>query len=198
MNLADLLQVVPGLYEDLEDAALARAKGEPGERRGSGDPRSSPAPGRVEVMEHRHELLRGLRWWVDAVAPNPADRPTIVGGNVTAMCRLLTKHLPAMAPEDRAELRANLDAWRVRAWRLMDPAPREAGDLGPVLPPQAAEVYVPKRTAAQMLGCSVDTVERRAGRVKGDVRVADLLRPLDLCRHDLWLRTCAECAGSRA
>lgn len=172
MSLRSLLLSIPALYAELNDSALPQRTGEPTERRATGDPLASPAPGRIDVMEHRHRLLRGLRWWVDAVR-DPDDPSMPAGDSPAAMCAWLVAELPNMAPEDMEELSRNLSRWRDEAWRLIDvPDP----DRPFVLPPEATGALVPQAVAARALGVPVSTVWRRNGGKGGPVRIADIER----------------------
>lgn len=190
MSLTSLLSQIPGLYEDLEDAALPVRTGEPSDW--SKDPREKPAPGRLGVIDHRHKLVRSLRWWVDALRSSADDSQTRVGHDVSAMCDWLQANQGLLVAEDRGELRATLAEWCAWSWRLVDPAPPAKGEVW--LPPEAAEQLVPQKTAAELLGCPVSTVWRRNGKRGGPVRVVDVLdAERDRCIHDLWRRTCAIC-----
>jgi hypothetical protein len=177
------------MYDDLEDAALARS-GEPSDR--SPDPRESPAPGRLDVMEHRHELVRGLRWWVDAVHDGDEGTPDL--SSPGAMAWWLQTRLVVMAAEDRAELADNLSRWLRRAWQLADPTPMEPGELF-ALPAEARGAVLPYRAAAKVLRVDPTTVLRRNGGKGGMVRLEDVAGPR--CHvSDLPAPWCAHCNGT--
>lgn len=196
MNLTELLQRVPGVYDDLQHAHAVKV-GEPSEQIAHADPESSP-PGKLAVIEHRHKLVRVLRWWVDAVR-DPDDKTPPVGESVGRMVLFLTTHLERMAAEDRTELRNELGDWRRHAWKLMDPAPMTAEErLGWMLPPDTPQQIVPVHVAAKLLGVTTQTIRNRSPRkTTGKVKVEDVLTKEDLCVHDLWVRCCTECGATR-
>ena len=185
-NLRHLLAQCAETYDDLVDASLP-GRGDPDERPAA-DPTRKPAPGSLSVIDHRHQLVRGLRWWVDAVR-DPGE-PTRLGGDVRAMCAYLAGHLEVMAPEDRAELAGNLSAWLNRAAAFMgeptrppQPLPLEA------LAPGVAPVRV--ADAAALLGCTVRTVQRR---VPADQRPGGMVLLRDAWRCDLCDLPHGQCA----
>ena len=166
MTLAELLAQCAGLYDDLLDAAPPVKTGEPLDY--SPDPRSKPTPGRLGVIDHRHELVRGLRWWVDAVR----EDSTRVGESVHAMTAYLCGMVWAMAPEDRDTLTERLTGWRRTAWRLADRHDDQAVEFD--LPPEAYARVVPQKTAAQVFGVPVSTIWRRNGGKGGPVKLGDV------------------------
>lgn len=202
MNLTELLHTIPTTYNALAESALPARSGEPPQ---SSDPRAKPAPGRLEVMEHRHELVRGLRWWVDAVR-DPDDTRRVAASDVRWLCGYIAGHVDRMAAEDRDELTANLRTWRHKAWKIIDPTPLEAGEVF-ALPAEAYRQRVPKSVAAKALRVSVDTIERRSGRVPGDVLLADVAPKCGACgqvygfcdhtRCELCGLVVGQCAHSR-
>lgn len=156
MSLQDTLRRIPGVYRDLEDALIPGRSGEPA---GSVDPVHKPAPANLNVAEHRHKLLRGLRWWVDAVHPKDGRVPR-VGEDVALMCGALLAALPAMDPDDRTTLHSNLRDWLTGAWGFMgDPEPTAVG-----LPDGAMDQRVRVADAARILGCTVRTIQNRVPR----------------------------------
>lgn len=185
MSVERLLARVPGVYDDLVDAAVPSRSGEPPE---TTDPREKPTPGNLSVMELRHKLVRGLRWWVDAVREQ--GQHTQVGHDVRKMAEWLAGNLSVMADEDRAELRANLSDWLSEAWCFMgDPEPAKRP-----LPLEALEAHrAPVRVAdaAALLGCTVRTIQRRVPaerRPGGMVLLADAV---ERCGHcELPVGTC--------
>jgi hypothetical protein len=188
-ELERLLRTLPGLYEELEDGTRPLRTGDE-VARGGRDPRDKPAPGRLEVMDHRHELVRGLRWWVDAVRERGTRTPRM-GDNVFRMCAWLFNHLDVMADEDRDEMLANLGAWQRRAWRMMDLPDDRKDPLGFMLPPEAFDRVVQVKTAAEVLGCTVRTIQRRVPadrRPGGMVRLGDAAPRCELC--DLIVGQC--------
>lgn len=185
MSLERLLERVPQVYAALGEAQVLPGAGDP-EERPAKDPTYKPAPGRPDVIEHRHELLRGLRWWVDAVAVDHRPGSYPVGNSVAHMCALILHNVPHMAPEDKVELAANLDAWLVKAWPYvgrMEPHTRQS------LPLEAVDAILPVHAAAKLLGVSVRTVQRRAERTDGLVRLGDVMR----CDHGLPQGQCHYC-----
>lgn len=169
-TLEQTLALVPAVYARLGDALT------PGRGTGEGntpDPRHKPAPARLDAVEHRHLLLRGLRWWVDAV--DDGERRIVpVGASPARMCAFLLWSAPRMAAEDRAELHGQLTEWLAKAWPLVGdvPTPR------PRLPLEALTRRVPVHVAAEALGVSVSTVKRRTERTDGTVVLKDAAGPL--------------------
>lgn len=153
-SLPDLLARAASVHADLIDAALPGRAGDPDERPAV-DPTRKPAPGDLGVMEHRHQLVRGLRWWVDAVR-DPGER-TQVGHDVALMARWLAGQVHVMAAEDRAELDANLSAWLGKAAGIMGASTSPPIDLTTDQMDQRVRVA----DAARLLGCTVRTVQRR-------------------------------------
>lgn len=194
MNLSELLHRAPGVWSDLEHAHVVRVGDSP-EVRAPSDPRTS-TPGNLSVIEHRHDLVKTLRWWVDAVRDPDADTVP-VGDSVARMCLFLVAHLPHMAPGDAGTLRDHLTWWIRSAWRLMDPAPLTAAErLEWKLPPATPQQIIPVHVAAQILNVSPRTIQRRVkpeDRPNGKVKLEDALIKEDLCAHDLWVRCCVEC-----
>jgi hypothetical protein len=186
--LRDLLVRVPAVYAELEHALLPGRSGEPSDS--SPDPRHRPAPARLEVTEHRHQLLRGLRWWVDAVGVEGRLRTApMLGDSPARMCAWLLAHLDVMADEDRAELRANLWDW---CWDAMPMVGKVVAPATPMLPREALGRSVSIRVAAEALGVHRRTVQRRTGQTGGEVLLRDAAGPL--CPlHDLPPAWCAHC-----
>lgn len=184
-DLRATLTLVPAVYARLGDALT------PGRGAGDGpstpDPVHRPAPARLDAVEHRHQLLRGLRWWVASTSPSGV--PEGVGVSPARMCAVLLARLPHLSPSHRVELHANLTVWLDDAYHLTGAvaAPR------PRLPLEALTQTVPVHVAADVLGVSVSTVQRRTpGRVGGMVVLRDAAGPL--CRHtDLPEPWCAHC-----
>lgn len=187
-QLETLLGQVASVYADLVDASLPGRSGEPSDS--APDPLCKPAPGNLSVMDHRHKLVRGLRWWVDAVQDSSGAR---VGESVPAMVRVIHAHLPVMADEDRAELARNLGDWLHAAWPYL-------GDPGaPVQLDLPAEAYLQRvrvADAAAILGCTVRTIQRRvpADRRQGGMVV--LGEAADRCEHCELI--VGQCAHTRA
>lgn len=175
-RLEDMLQTIPAVYVDLVDAALPQRVGEQQERRGGRDPREKPAPGDLSTIEHRHELVRGLRWWVDAVENDSRAR---VGQSVPAMCALLLSRLQVMAEDDLAQMRINLHVWLNRAWSMLDRTPREAGETLLDRVPMDQSVRV--ADAATLLGCTVRTIQRRVPLEHRPAGMLELWRALPDC-----------------
>jgi hypothetical protein len=188
-TLAELLAKVPAVYDQLEGAMV------PGGGAGDGmptGPRSvhPNAPARLDVIDHRHQLLRGLRWWVDAVQDvTVAGKGRTLSESPARMCAVLLHHLPDMAAEDRATLRGNLWDWIGDAMPMVGKV--EAPKV-PALPLEALDRVVPVHVAAKALGVSVRTVRRRAPRTAGMVKLSDAAGPL--CpQSDLPATWCDHC-----
>lgn len=196
MNLSELLHRVPGVWSDLEHAHVVKV-GDPSEVRAPSDPRTS-TPGNLAVIDHRHALVKTLRWWVDAVKDPDSVNAAVVGGNVSHMCLFLVAHVPHMAPDDQREIASEIGAWIKRAWRLIDPAPLTPEERAEwKLPPVTPQQIVPVHIAAQILNVSPRTIQRRVApedRPNGQVKLEDALIKEDICPHDLWVRCCVECA----
>lgn len=156
-TVQDLLEQVPRVWADLEHALVPGRSSEPPD---SVNPLNKPAPARLDVAEHRVLLLRGLRWWVDAVM-DPDDMRRLPEGTSTSparLCALLLAHLEVMSAEDRDELREQLADWLWDAYPFMgkpEPAPVR-------LPDGAMDELVPLGVAAKVLGLSLSTIRRRA------------------------------------
>lgn len=211
-DLARLLLQSAQLYADLADALTGVRTGEDADRV-SGGSVEAPLPVDTAVVDHRHLLVRGLRYWC-------ARKPRCESGvleTVPAMVAHLIGHLPDMDAEARTELRSNLLDWRhgvtkvTSGPRLRGKLPLPAscpnatnelwnctGTVTLLLPadkrrkpwlecdvckarlevaelPQAADTLLPVHEAAALLDVSVRTVQRRAARDSGYVRLGDLL-----------------------
>lgn len=150
------LRQIPGVYAELEQALVPGRSGEPS---GAPDPIHRPAPANLSVTDHRHKLVRGLRWWVDAL--HGAGSDARVGHSVPLMCLWLHQNRAALEAEDAETLTRNLQVWLAGAWEFMgDPTPTAA----PQIPLEAYGQTVSQAVAARALGVSVSTVWRRAGR----------------------------------
>lgn len=178
------LQLAASVYADLIDASLP-GRGDP-EERSAPDPTRKPAPGDLGVMEHRHSLVRLLRWWVDAV--RDPDELTRIGDDVTRMCGWLAAHEVHLALEDHERLYMQLREWLDRAMGIMGSPESPPA----VLPVGAWDRVVPQSVAAQALGVPVSTIWRRNNRRGGLVRLGDVSGPR--CLHDLLPSQCADCA----
>lgn len=189
--LADLLVRVPAVYAELGNALLPRRSGEPSDT--SPDPRHRPAPANLDVTDHRHQLLRGLRWWVDAVHEKGQRVPRL-GDSPARMCAWLLAHLEHMAPEDQAELQTNLWDWVGDAMPLVG-AVTAPGT--PRLPREALDRHVPVHVAAHALGVSVSTVKRRTvgKRSEGIVLLRDAAGEVLCTQSDLPPAWCDHCRG---
>lgn len=201
-DLTELLDRCVDVHADLAEVAagVKSIAGRDGMPRGH-DPLNQSPPGDLSAIEHRHLLLRGLRWWV----AREGGEHTRVGQDVAAMARYLADHVHVMTPNDRTELASNLTRWLRRAYRFLGdtrpnrPIPREA--LGAkVAPIRVAD-------AAALLGCTVRTIRRRVPpelRPGGMVRLRDAVgrcrdcgQPVGLCDHtrcqlcDLILGQCS-------
>lgn len=182
--LANLLERVPAVYAELGHALLPGRSGEPSDT--SPDPRHRPAPARLEVTDHRHKLVRGLRWWVDVIA---ADTRVPVGESVPRMCAVILANLHVLEDEDAAELQANLWEWIGDAMPLVGAVPTPKA---PALPREALDRVVPQSVAAAALDVHPTTILRRAGGKGGPVKLADVAGPLCVM-SDLPLKWCAHC-----
>ena len=182
------LATAAAVYGDLLDASLPGRSGEPSSA--SRDPRDKPVPGSLTVLDHRHELVRLLRWWVDAVHEH-GERTARMGDDVPAMARYLAAHVHVMADEDAGSLYGRLGGWLARSAGMMG----EPDSPPIVLQPAAWDRVVPQSVAAQALGVQVSTVWRRNGSRGGPVRLGDVTGPR--CeQHDLLVGQCADCGLS--
>lgn len=192
-QLETTLARIPAVYAELLTASTPGKSAEPSDR--SKDPRDKPAPGSLAVMEHRALLLRGLRWHV-ARAQNVLrlGGRARVGDDPARACAWLEVYAVDLPAEFREELRRDLREWLSRAWGLLDPAPLEKGEtLTGRLPMGAWEQTVTVATAAEVLGCTVRTIQRRVpaeDRPGGRLRLRDALgackdcgQPVGMCDH---------------
>lgn len=120
-KLDELLRTTPAVYATLEDALLRPTTGPGAERVSGGGGDDRPAPLQLQVAEHRHTGLRGLRWWVARLA-RELDKglPTELGENPTGMCAWLYGNADQLDQATRAELADNLTSWQRRARVLTD------------------------------------------------------------------------------
>lgn len=177
------LRQVPGVYSELEQALVPGRSGEPSGK--APDPIDRPAPGDMRVMEHRHMVVRGLRWWVDALRER--GEHTQVGHSVPLMCLWLFNNRGVLEPEDEATLTTNLREWLTEAREFMG-AP-ESTEV--TIPLEAYGQTVTQAVAAKALGVSVSTVWRRAGR-GGPVVLGEVA---SRCTHcDLIVGQCSHTA----
>lgn len=186
-SLRDVLLSLPRVYGMMGDALVPGRSGEPPVS--SPDPKHRPAPANLTAVDHRHQLLRGLRWWSDAVGTEGAG--THLGDSPAHMCAWLLAHLDVMDPDDRTEMKANLSDWLEKALGMVGGPVPEPEPFIRVrqLPAGAEDSVVSVAVAAKVLGVSVRTVQRRAPhRFAGQVRLGDVM---ERCKHDLT--SCAEC-----
>lgn len=168
-TLEELLLIIPTTYADLE-AALIPASAARGDGGSMGDPLNRPAPARLDVIECRHVLLRGLRWWVDALDDGASALPS--ASSVPGMCRWLSRSVGVMDPDDMATMHGQLDEWYGAAMShrgAMEPKPVS-------LPSNASEQVVRVADAAALLGCTVRTIQRR---VPADQRPGGMVKLYD-------------------
>lgn len=191
-----LLTAVPAVYETLGEALVPGGGGLAADDmpRAPKDPLQRPAPANLDVTDHRHELVRGLRWWVDAVRER--GEHTRVGHSVTLMCAWLLGNLGAMAPEDHTELADNLRTWLGKAGGYQHLGAGEDMDVWSYLserslPAGAEHQRMRVADAAKVLGCTVRTIQRRVpaeAREGGLVRLGDAI---PRCTHcDLIVGQC--------
>lgn len=165
------------VYDDLLEASLPGRSGEPSGS--TPDPRDKPVPGSLSVLDHRHDLVRLLRWWVDAVHEH-GERTARMGSDVPAMARYLAAHVHVMADEDAGTLYGRLGGWLVRAAGMMG----EPTSAPIVLEGAQLDQRVRVADAARLLGCTVRTVQRRVPadqRQDGMVRLLDAVPRCELC-----------------
>lgn len=218
-TLTQLLQTLPDVYGQLEDALHGTATGPGGERVSGGGGDDRPAPLQLQVAEHRAQLVKGVRYWL---ARTQAELRLCSRGRLGDRLELgtawLLDHHRQLSAESQAELADNLAGWLRKARSLTDlPQLRGtlplggclntgelwscAGTLTAMLPadrrrqvylscrdcggrwdvtelPDAANVQLPVHLAAELLGVTVRTVQRRAAddRDAGTVRLGDALR----------------------
>jgi len=184
-GLARQLATAAAVHADLVDAALPGNAGDPNDRPAP-DPTRKPAPGNLTVMEHRHRLVRLLRWWVDAVHER-GERVPRMGHDVARMARWLAAHEDVMAPEDAARLFGQLRGWLHTSSGMMG----EQTSAPISLRDDQLDQRVRVADAARLLGCTVRTIQRRVPadqRPGGMVRLGDAAR----CDHcDLPVGQCA-------
>lgn len=185
----DVLLRVPYVYAELALSLVPGAPAPDGERVAGGGSVTPPAPANLDVADHRHQLVRGLRWWVDAVRDD--DTPPRLGESVSRMAVYMVSVLPAMAAEDVAMLHENLMDWLYAAYPHMGKV--EAPTAPVRLPLGAEDQLVSVKVAAQVLGVTTRTIQRRVpDRANGVVRLGDAMRT---CVHDLLVGSCADCAA---
>lgn len=191
-GLSRLLRTAAELHGTLEDQ-LAPGAGRGGGEKVSGGTSGSAPPARLDVIAHRDRLRRRLAWWVDAVADRDErlPRPT-----VRSMAAWLTLQLPVMADEDHRLLGTQLEGWLRVSYRIL--GDRDALE-DRALPPDAWDRQVPVHEAARILGVTARTVQRRAARRDGLVRLGDAHRPpVPRCPHtDLEQQACDHCLRAR-
>lgn len=156
--LERVLRQVPGVYAELEQALIPVRRIDPPDT--SPDPRDRPAPANLNVTDHRHKVVRGLRWWVDALHPKDGKAPR-VGHSVALMCLWLWQHRTELEAEDAETLASNLREWVADSWEYLGATPEPSK---PTIPLEAYGQTVSQAVAAKALGVSVSTVWRRAGR----------------------------------
>ena len=152
------------------------------------------------MIDHRHQLVRGLRAWVASTRTHLRVRDVPdVGQDVARACAWLEVYAGDLPDETRAELDANLSAWLSRAWGMLDRAPRESGeDPHARLPMGRWHTQVRVADAAAILGCTVRTIQRRvppAARPGGRVELYDALPRCPIC--DLRVGADCACTGVR-
>lgn len=169
-TLASLLTTTPPLYARLGDALVPGSTGDGGDRVSGATQVSQPAPARLDVAEHRHELVRGLTWWVARLdgtlrmTPHTyRPRPVLTSrGGVTGLCAWLAYVTPSV-PRHHTELAENLQAWQTKAQRFLTsdgPArhvPLPAGCMNTTelwtCPGELSLAIPPKGKAAPYLTC---------------------------------------------
>jgi len=182
-----VLATIPEVYAELE-AALVPGGGGPGGDRVSGGTRvTAPDPARLDVIDHRHLLLRGLRWWVDAV--QEGGKYLGVGHSPALMCAVLLDNADAMDPDDRHAMHTQLSDWLWAAYPHVGRV--DAGTL-PVLPVESLDAVVPQSVAAKALGVHATTILRRAGGKGGPVKLSDVAGP-ECVQSTLPAAWCAHC-----
>ena len=128
-DLRQLLLNTATLYRDLEDALHGTRTGDSAERT-SGGSIEAPLPLSAEVADHRHLLVKGLRYWVSRTRTPGAPAHTM--HRVPAMVAVLIGRLPDMDAADQAEMGGNLRDWKHGATSRMDlPALRTTVPLPP-------------------------------------------------------------------
>lgn len=182
-----VLATIPEVYAELEAALVPGGGGTGGDRVSGGTRVSAPDPARLDVIDHRHLLVRGLRWWVDAVRED--GKWLAVGHSPALMCAVLLDTLPDMAPEDRAAMHEQLSDWLWAAYPHVGRV--DAGTL-PVLPVESLQAVVPQSVAAKALGVHVTTILRRAGGKGGPVKLSDVAGP-ECEQSQLPAAWCAHC-----
>lgn len=135
-DLRRLLLDTAAVYADLEDALHGVRTGDPGGPRGTKV--EAPLPLAAEVADHRHLLLRGLRYWAGKVGATPR---VLAQGGVSHLTAWVVSQLDTLDAEERTELRTNLLDWQRGARGRMDlPKLRGSIPLPGVTCPDRAEV----------------------------------------------------------
>lgn len=188
-NLTYLLQQVCETYEDLEDALVPSGShplsGEGGG--GGGTKVDAPLPVDVAVVEHRHKLVRGLRWYCASV--------TRSGDPVETVPAMAAALLAAPVIPEADQLATDLRAWLARSYRFLGAAEPRSTPL--VLPDGAGDHRVRVADAARLLACSVRTIQRRVPAEHRSDGTLELWRALPDCpRCDLKVGAGCACAVS--
>lgn len=120
-KLDQLLRTTPAVYATLEDALLRPTTGPGAERVSGGGGDDKPAPLQLQVAEHRHTGLRGLRWWVARLGLELDQQPpATLGEHPAGMCAWLLSLADQLDPDTAGELADNLASWQRRARVLTD------------------------------------------------------------------------------
>ena len=105
--LGKLLVQTAQVYDQLEDALHGTQGVSTGDRvTGGGD--SRPLPIQADVAEHRHLLLRGLRYWASKVHATPR---VLAQGGVSHLVAWLVSEAHTLPAADQSEMGDNLRDW---------------------------------------------------------------------------------------
>jgi hypothetical protein len=111
-GLRDLLIRCPTVYASLEADLQRGSAGGESERVSGGGGDEKPAPVQLAVADHRHALLRGLRYWVAITSQHPeVPQPFGVAESPVKMCAWLLGNYHLLSVAHQTEMASNLSDW---------------------------------------------------------------------------------------